>query len=355
MKKIFFATIVALMLLVVPTTPASAAKPKNGQKFKSTTMYELTGIKNGYWKVFVDGESGKTVYWPTCKNNKGQEVRFSEMYLKIGKRTYWVNKSGYLSKNNPDGYKVSKSLYIIFPGNWVPGSKPSNGEKFTSKSFKEMTGIEAGYWKVDKTGIKPGVVVNGFFTRTESCYVDIGGYTYYIDEEGCISSSNPDNYTVHENGYVIPGSTEKSDNKASDKTSDKASDKTSNKSSTYTIKKNGDNYICVDEKGNWVTGFVEDRYFTSWGGMAIGLMCVENEYYYFSDDIDNIGKMLKNTWKNNMYFGSDGKALRSQKATIDGKTYYFNDSGFLATGYVNGEFYSSEPDRYGQLVPGISK
>ena len=89
--------------------------------------------------------------------------------------------------------------------------------------------------------------------------------------------------------------------------------------------------------------------------MAIGLTYAENEYYYFSDDIDNIGKMLKKTWKNSMYFGSDGKAIRSQKATIGGKTYYFNDSGFIQTGWVNGEFYSSEPDRYGQLVPGVSK
>ena len=43
-------------------------------------------------------------------------------------------------------------------------------------------------------------------------------------------------------------------------------------------------------------------------------------------------------------------------AKIDGKTYRFNDSGYMITGwYGNDEYYSSDPDRYGQLVPGVKR
>ena len=113
--------------------------------------------------------------------------------------------------------------------------------------------------------------------------------------------------------------------------------------------------VCVAKDGTWVTGWVGEYYFTSYGGMSLGLTYIDGEYYYFSDDIEDFGKVRKNTWINNMYFDKTGKAVRDQKVVLNGKTYCLDSNGFLVTGWHNGEFYSSEPDRYGQLVPGVTK
>lgn len=366
-KKRFFAAIAALLTVVIVLgatsftqveAKAKAKLPKNGQKFEySKTFDELVPESDGsgYW--IVQKKNGIKQYKPVVKvrrNKKDVIIHGSEMYVEIGKLTYYVDEDGYICFNTPDGYQVSKYGYVIFPGKWTPGSKPKGGETFYSKSFKELTGYGDGIWIVDKTGTKPVVVdESGVRIAAQYCYLDIDGYTFYTNKDGYIASSNPDGYSIHKNGYII-----KSDSEPTKTTPEPTKTPTQDvkpDDSKYTIKKEGDKWICLDKSGNWVYGWVGDYYFTSWSGMALGLTYIDGEYYYFSQDLNSMGKVQKDTWVGSQYFGPDGKAFRSQKAVIGGKTYYFNDSGFIQTGWVNGEFYSSEPDRYGQLVPGVSK
>ena len=371
-KKRFFAAIAALLTVVIVLgatsftqveAKAKAKLPKNGQKFAySKTFDELIPESDGsgYW--IVQKKNGIKQYKPVVKVRRDKKdviIHGSEMYIEIGKLTYYVDEDGYICFNTPDGYQVSKYGYVIFPGKWTPGSKPKGGESFYSSSFKELTGYGDGIWIVDTTGTKPVVVdENGVRIAAQYCYLDIDGYTFYTNKEGYIASSNPDGYSVHKNGYIIksdPESTKTPTTTEPTKTPTTTDPTKTTGTGTYTIKKEGDKWICLDQNGNWVYGWAGDYYFTSWSGMALGLTYIDGEYYYFSQDLNSMGKVQKDTWVGSQYFGPDGKAFRSQKAVIGGKTYYFNDSGFIQTGWVNGEFYSSEPDRYGQLVPGVSK
>ena len=363
------AVIMALIVLVAPTSLVEAKSkkeklPKNNQKFSYCEEFDelvKESDGSGYWIVEKDKDGTKN-YKPVVKvkkNGKWTVIHGSEMYLTIDKKTYYVDEDGFVAWNNPDNYEVSKYGYVIFPSNWKPGSKPKNGEKFFSKTFEEITGYGDGIWVVDKKGTKPVVIDNtGCRVAAQYFYLDIDGYLFYTDKNGYITKSNPDGLEAHKNGYLIqklPGSnsTDTPTETTPDKT--KPADTKPTSIDGYTIKKNGDQWICTDKDGNWVTGWVGDYYFTSWSGMSLGLTFIDGEYYMFSTDLSSLGKVLRNTWFNNMYFGKDGKALRNQQATINGKTYRFNDSGFLVTGWYNNEFYSSEPDRYGQLVPGVTK
>ena len=265
MKKLLvLAAMAVMMLLFVGTTPVAAKSkmPKDGQTFKSSTFKKKVGKKTGYWEVKV--EDGVTKYRPVCETDKAIYY-FGTMYVKIGKKTYYLGEDNAISWENPDGYQVSKYGWIIFPKE--KSSDPVTTPKPTPVTTPEPT----------------------------------------------------------------PAKT------------------------SYTVKKIGDAYRCVDENGNWQTGFIDGYYFGDYG-MAIGLTLIGNDWYYFSEDLADFGKMKKSFWRgNSQYFGADGKAIRDQKVTIGGKTYRFNSSGFIVTGWYNDEFYSGEPDRYGQLIPDIKK
>lgn len=245
---------------------------------------------------------------------------------------------------------------------------PKNGEKFTSETFaeNELTKKSGGkgYWKVYKRDgekrYKPVVEVDGVEYFAPKMYVKIGKYLYYTNKYGEISfGKNPEGYTVSKYGYCV---TKKQETKDPTPTTDDKKQPTDTTPTVvkipagYTVKVDNGVINCYDEKGYLVTGFVGPYYFYGYGsGLAIGINFIDGEYYYFSNRLEDFGQMqfglvdvLGNGSK--MFFGSDGKALRSQKITLNGKTYYLGEYGYLQTGWVGNEYYSAEPDRYGELV-----
>ncbi len=243
---------------------------------------------------------------------------------------------------------------------------PKNGEKFTSETFaeNELTKDSGGkgYWKVYKRDgekrYKPVVEVKGVEYYAPKMYVKIGKYLYYTNKYGEISfGKNPEGYTVSKYGYCI---TKKQETKDPTPTDDKkpADDTVSiiagKVPKGYTLRVNNGVICAENEKGDSVTGFIGPYYFYGYGsGLALGLCYIDNEYYYFSPKLENFGQMqygLQDVGAGKMYFGSDGKAVKNQKVELNGKTYRFSEYGFMQTGWVGNEYYSDEPDRYGQLV-----
>lgn len=277
-KKLFFATIVALVVTIVlaPAIGVSAKSkkkslPKNGQKFTSSTFAEneLTAKSKGkgQWKVYK--RNGKKYYKPVVEVD-GVEYFAPKMYVVIDGKTYYTNKKGEISfGKNPEGYKISKYGYCIIPKTTAedPAPTPTDDKK-------------------QPTDTTPTVKVPA-------------GYTVKVD-----------------NGVIN----------------------------------------CYNEKGYLTTGFVGPYYFYGYGsGLAIGIHCIDGEYYYFSNRLEDFGQMqygLVDVLGNGsmMFFGNDGKALRNQKITLNGKTYYLGEYGYLQTGWIGNEYYSAEPDRYGELV-----
>ena len=107
---------------------------------------------------------------------------------------------------------------------------------------------------------------------------------------------------------------------------------------TNTIQASGDDKYYIDEDGYMVRDYILEDY--------------NNSVYYFDEE----GKMVRNTWVavdqtqvyNQMdnppsiylyYFGSDGKAYKSEdgiiRKTIDGKKYLFNEYGQMLSGWIN--------------------
>ena len=276
-----------------------------------------------------------------------------------------MNKSGKVVKTNPDGYKVSKYLYIIEEKETIDGM-PKNGQAADIPTLKIYLGDDyaKGYWIVEKAkdGTKKYRPVaerkNGTICYCSKMYVVVDDKSYYTDELGYIVWKNPDGYQVAEQGYVIypDVKTQTSNTDSSSVGSEASADVPRTSSKDYTIQKYGDKMVCIDKNGNFVTGFVDKYYFSTYDySMAVGLTYVIGDYYYFSDKLDSLGEMQKNVWVNQMYFGKDGRAYKETEATINGKTYYFNSSGCLQTGWINGKYYSADPDRYGELVPGVTK
>ena len=72
------------------------------------------------------------------------------MYCEIGKYTYWIDKNGYVSKNNPDGYEVSKYLYIIFPKEEKEDTKSYRKSEFRYGEFSRTVYFPADI-DIDKT------------------------------------------------------------------------------------------------------------------------------------------------------------------------------------------------------------
>lgn len=255
---------------------------------------------------------------------------------------------------------------------------PKNGQKFSSVTFTEnakLKGMDGTcHWIVKKVdGVKKYYPV--FETKectyyAPSMYVQIGKRLYYTDKDGAISwGKNPEGYKVSKYGYcIIPKEDTskqeeiKQDDKKEEKQDDtkKVEDSKTGKTSKasipegYTVKVVSGTYQCYKD-GVTVTGFVGPYYFDSWSGMALGLKWIDGDYYYFSEDLETLGRMVtgwqkvSNGW---MYFDpSTGKSIHDQKLeTKDGKIYYLDSSGFMATGWHGNDYYSAEADRYGQLV-----
>lgn len=360
MEKILaIVVLVALSIALTPMSEISAKSkkkmPKNGQTFKSETFKEALGndLKRCEWVVKkVDGEKE---YYPTAiRKSNGARVFGDSMYIKVGSKTYYVDDTGAIVWSNPDNWKVSKYGYILskkdetpFPGK---EHMPQNGETFDSETFKDYLGddYDGCKWLVclvaGKTCYKPLGIrkSNGGLLSGQNMYIYVNSLLYYVDQYGYVSWENPDGYAVSEYGYIIPGGDPACVPTEPEPEPEPESD--------YTIKRESDRFVCLDKNGNYVFGWVNDRYFNQYYGMLLGLQLIDGEAYYFDENIDRFGQTCKNMWIDNMYFGPDGKGYRDGKHVINGKTYYFNSSGFIQTGWVNGEYYSSDPDRYGQLV-----
>lgn len=385
MKNTFkFAAIAAILVAIVcvltPSAEVSAKKkekmPKNNQKFYSETFEERVPESdgNGYWIVKKDKDGDKT-YMPVVKvrrNSKTTIIHAEEMYVIIDGKTYYVDEDGVVVWSNPDGFEVSKYGYIIQPGKWKAGTLPKNNQTFKNSSFVDLVETDgAGYWEVKEVGEKKMyrpicIKKNGNHCVACDMYVTIEGYQYYLDGDGYVTKKNPDNYEVSKNLYVIipekdnkdSGKSDngKAENGKTDNGKTSSGSKTGDSKGKYTIKKQSDKYVCFDEKGNSVYGWVDDYYFSTWSGMSIGLCYIDGEYYYFSEDLTSLGKVKRSFWNGSMFFGNDGKAVRGQQIKIGENYYRFNDYGYMITGwYGNDEYYSSDPDRYGQLVPGVKR
>ncbi len=264
---------------------------------------------------------------------------------------------------------------VLTPSTQAEAAKkkmPKNGETFKSATFTENEALKGKkgtcHWIVTKIdGVKkyyPVFETKSMVYYAPNMYVQVGKKLYYTDKDGAISwGKNPQGYKVSKYGYcIIP---KEEDTKQEDTKKDTKDTSTTKKSGTrvskaavpsgYTIKSVSGVYRCIDKDGSWVTGFVGPYYFDSSYGMALGLTYIGGSYYYFSTDLETMGKMVTgmlntsgNSW---MYFDdTTGKALVDQQITIDGKKYYLNSSGYMTTGWVGNDYYSNELDRYGQLV-----
>lgn len=127
----------------------------------------------------------------------------------------------------------------------------------------------------------------------------------------------------------------------------------------------GSSWVYYNNNGSKVTNAwrqAQDgtwRYLESNGTMAVNKW-VDNDDYY----VDTNGIMITNKWlqvvntrKANgydwYYFGSNGKCSKDKWVQIDGKCYYFGDSGAMETGWILDNMYYC--DDAGVMVTGWKK
>ena len=247
---------------------------------------------------------------------------------------------------------------------------PKDGQKMYSITFFEWMGKGDGYWEVSKdangkTQYRPYVLDDDGVrcVMPAKYYIEVSGRLYYTKKGGYISfGKNPRGYEVTKYGYlVIPDDTVDPEPAKDTETKDskKKIKSISYQVPEYVIKDYSGTFRLVEvSTGTWYQGWYQDRYFGSYG-MELGLASVDGDWYYFSRELGDLGKKTTNKWvaigdsysmSSLMYFDKQGKALVNQVVEIDGATYRFDCLGYLCTGWYDGHFYSSDPDRYGQQV-----
>ena len=95
--------------------------------------------------------------------------------------------------------------------------------------------------------------------------------------------------------------------------------------------------------GNWY-------YYDETGDYVTGLQTIDDEYYYF----DNNGVMLANSWKEVytnewMYFASNGKAVKENWVSFNGKWCYLMYNGRMIQDsylYIDGDYYAFDANGY---------
>ena len=133
-----------------------------------------------------------------------------------------------------------------------------------------------------------------------------------------------------------------------------------------TIKTIGNHEYCFDKDGYMVTGWHYDDYMEGWfyfdnSGAKVkdGWYWIDGECYYFYPDhgtmaadetiegyyVDASGKWVRDRWIHNQwgwwYSYAKGGYPKSTFEKINGKTYYFDEYGYIVTGfiYMNQEWY----------------
>ena len=178
----------------------------------------------------------------------------------------------------------------------------------------------------------------------------IGNRTYYFDENY---------YNDDERGYLITSGCHTVDEKNYISKSDGSVVEAKNNNWTkvdgeyYYVKDNVVLRNCVEKIGNAYYGFDYDGTMYDNRTFIISWYDEDNNYHYGTYRAKKDGALYVNEWytdadsNRKYYYGNEGK-VASGIVTISGKTYYFNDNGFLntygGTYPVDGKYYISKSD-----------
>ena len=315
--------------------------------------YMVTGwnyIENNWY--YFDGSGamktdwillGKTWYYmePDGKMVTGrQTIREKEYYFDTSgaMKTGWIKLEGKDYYYNPDGALMKDTwigdYYVDETGAWIPN-------KFKPKWIKDNTG----WWYRHEDG--------GY---TKNDFEKIGNATYYFDKNGYMVTNWKQ---VEDNWYYFDGSG-------------------AMKTDWLLL---GNTWYYLGSDGKMVTGRQTIRekeyYFDASGAMKTGWIQIEDQYYYF----DKSGAMVKNQWidgywldengvwivdkyqkdewiltsKGWRYRHTDGSYTKSNFEVIGNATYYFDEEGYMETGWIQIESGTYYANRSGAILTGWQK
>ncbi len=259
--------------------------------------------------------TGKTkTGWVTLEGNKYYAAsggKYKTGWFKVGKKTYYANSKGVVQTSTWVGNKYVKKSGVMATGKYTVGNKTyifkSNGEKNT-----KWTSYNGKYYYCGKNGVvrKNKWVKNKYYVNSDGERLTgkqtIDGKTYYFNKSG-----------VKQTGTVKI------------------------KKKLYRFnKKTGVMY-----KNGWIS----NKYYAKSNGVLLtGLNAVNGDLYYFkSTNGAKIKDKKKTVSGDTYYFGSDGKAVRSQWEKIGGSWYYFQSTGKMAKStrvQYNGVYYKVGSD-----------
>ncbi len=280
---------------------------------------KYTGIQ---MKVGWITENGKTYYY----SKSGKMIKG---WMTLSGKTYYLNAStGVLQKGwfsvGGKTYYASKNQGIVCKKKWISGKYlKSNGVMATG-----LTTISGKTYYFNSSGVK------------QTGWQTISKKTYYFDSDGVMQKSTwiEDRY-VNSKGIMVTGwqTLGKKTYYFNTSTGIKVTGWLTLDGSKYYLSKS----TGALQKSKWL---LSQKYYAGTNGAILkGLNAISGSLYYFDPTTGvKLTKSLKTISSATYYFMADGAAAKSMWVKISSKYYYFQSTGKMAKNMWIGNYYVNE-------------